>query len=126
MEQKYSFTARPNIFSRNSLELTFQLLRQQNFSLALEIQNQLQGTKLPYVAYRESEQQQNVDHFRISLDAHTIGRVVDALTSLGENYLKHPSQQPDRIAMLSILIKDWIALGEWLITHAEPPSHTVH
>lgn len=126
MEQKSCFSSRPDVFSRDSLELTFQLLRQQSSGLALDIQNQLQGTKLPYVVFQESEQQINSDHFRITLNAQKIGRIVDALTQLGQQSLEKPSQNKGHLAILRALIEDWMALAEWLISHAEPPSTTVH
>lgn len=126
IEHKSCFTTRPDVFSRDSLELTFQLLRQQSSGLALDIQNQLQGTKLPYMAYQESQQQENCDHFRITLNAQKIGKIVDALTQLGQHCLNNPNENKGHLAILRSLIEDWMALAEWLISHAEPPSNTVH
>ncbi|MBR9912503.1 MAG: hypothetical protein GYB33_19355 [Gammaproteobacteria bacterium] len=126
MYQRPRFSSRPDVFSRGALELTFQLLRQANFGLALDIQNQLQGTKLPELAAEELTARNSREHFRITLNAQTIGRIVDALTRLGEQCLRNKAQEQDQLQVLRTLIKDWMALAEWHISRAEPPSDTVH
>lgn len=128
MAHSSRFHSRPDVFSRGALELTFQLLRPSDVSLALDIQNQLQGTKLPDLASSALQARDQRDHFRITLAPQTIGRIVDALTRLGERCLQHREQAPEqqKLVLIKPLIKDWMALAEWHIAQAEPPSGTVH
>ena len=120
-------SSRPDIFSRGALELTFRLLRHNNVELALDIQNQLQGNKMPGLASRDPRAKLARDHFKITLNPQTIGRIVDALTQLGEKYLREQKKsEPGQLAVIRTLIVDWVALAEWHIAQVEPPSGTVH
>lgn len=114
----------PNLFSRGALELTFKLLRAHNNArLALDIQNQLQEipTKNPINPNKYQE------WFRVTLEAHTVGRIIDALTTMGHTLLNNPKRKSGTIVAIRALIKDWIALAEWMLTHSENGCvHALH
>ncbi len=124
---------RPDVFSRGALELTFKLLRKNNPRLSLEIQNQLQGIR---AIVRDSELQNNVsqsppasdlDHFQITLDASTIGKVVDALTHMGQQFLDSAEKDSGTLVVIRSLMNDWIELAEWILLHSEDsPSQAWH
>ena len=120
------YSSRPDVLSRGVLELTFKILRHNNVDLALDIQNQLQGSKMPGIANSDPHAKDARDHFHITLTPQTIGRIVDALTRLGEKYLRDKENQQGQLAVIRTLIVDWMALAEWHISKAEPPSNTVH
>lgn len=107
---------RPDVFSRGALELSFKLLRPHNPTLALEIQNILAGEKF---SLRNDVQASAVtDHFHIQLGPLVVGRIVDALTQLGNTALEEASE-PGLLVVLRTLIKEWMTLAEWIIVNAE-------
>ncbi|MAZ89260.1 MAG: hypothetical protein CL693_16645 [Cellvibrionaceae bacterium] len=114
----------PDVFSRGALELTFKLLRAHNNArLALDVQNQLQKspTKRPPNANRHQ------DLFRVTLEAHTVGKIIDALTIMGHTLLNNPERESGTIVAIRSLIKDWIALVEWILAHSDDGcSHALH
>ena len=118
---------RPDVFSRGALELTFKLLRKQNPRLALDVQNQLQGLATLREITEQVAPRKTSDHFHITLDAHTIGKVVEALTMLGQNLLDDSAKDTGTLVVIRSLIKDWIELAEWVLVNAEDPaSGTLH
>ena len=118
---------RPDVFSRGALELTFKLLRKQNPRLALDVQNQLQGLATLREVTEQVPARKVSDHFHITLDAQTIGKVVEALTALGQNLLDNSPKDNGTLVVVRSLIKDWIELAEWVLVNAEDPhSQTLH
>ncbi len=106
----------PDLFSRGALELTFKLLRvHNNARLALDVQNQLQEP--PTQDHPTHNRHQ--DQFRVTLEAHTVGKIIDALTSMGNNLLNNPERESGTLVAIRSLIKDWIALAEWILAHSE-------
>lgn len=117
------FKARPDLFSRGSLELTFRLLRNKNARLALEVQNLLQGRKAaPLAATPVSDSgflsNPEGDHFYVTLSPQNVGKVVDELTRLGQELLNGPQSGNSKLLIIRPLIKDWINLAEWLLLQA--------
>lgn len=112
---------RPDVLSRDVLESTFSLLRDQHPQLALEIQNILAGDKISH--YQRPQASTVTDHFHIQLSPQIIGRIVDALTRIGNSALY--TSESGSLAMLRILIKDWMDLTEWIISHADPSRVTL-
>ncbi len=117
---------RPDVFSRGALELTFKLLRKNNPRLSLEIQNQLQGVKAiaRHSALSDGIEQSlptssDLDHFQITLDASTIGKVVDALTNMGQQLLNSPEKDSGTLVVIRSLMNEWIELAEWILLHTE-------
>ncbi len=111
-----SIQYRPDLFSRGALELTFKLLRvHNNARLALDVQNQLQEAPTEGQPTRNRHQ----DLFRVTLEAHTVGKIIDALTSMGNTLLNNPERESGTVVAIRSLIKDWIALAEWILAHSE-------
>jgi len=118
---------RPDIFSRGALELTFKLLRKHNARLALDVQNQLQGKRALEAVVSNTEQNPNGEHFQITLDASTVGKVVDALTTQGQKLLDSAQKDSGTLVVIRSLMKDWIELAEWILIHTEQsPSKVWH
>jgi len=118
---------RPDIFSRGALELTFKLLRKHNARLALDVQNQLQGKRALEAVVSNTEQNPNGEHFQITLDASTVGKVVDALTTQGQELLDSAQKDSGTLVVIRSLMKDWIELAEWILIHTEQsPSKVWH
>lgn len=124
MESISRFSSRPDVFSRRALELTFQLLRNNDSGLALDIQNQLQGTKVPELADQAIQMRDARDHFRITLTAHTIGKIVAALNSMKVASRQNTTREMGQLAPLRALIEAWMALAEWHVARAGSPSDT--
>ncbi len=111
----------PDVFSRGALELTFRLLRHQHPALALQIQNILAGKPLPGAAGAAS------DHFYVGLDPRSIGRVVAALTDMGQQALERDSSTDGgRRVVIKTLIHEWMTLAEWIIIQAQDESSALH
>ncbi len=118
---------RPDIFSRGALELTFKLLRKHNARLALDVQNQLQGKRALEAVVSNTEPNPNSEHFQITLDASTVGKVVDALTTQGQELLDSAQKDSGTLVVIRSLMKDWIELAEWILIHTEQsPSKVWH
>ncbi|WP_439133701.1 hypothetical protein [Pseudomaricurvus sp.] len=132
--------ARPDLFSRGSLELTFRLLRDQNAHLALEIQNLLQGQKADSQTIRQAyyadqrfqgnyrfQEDPAADHFYVTLSPQSVGKVVDTLTRLGQELLNSTTKGNGKLVVIRTLMKDWMDLAEWIILQVDtPPTLAVH
>lgn len=117
----------PDIFNRNLLELTFNVIRRVRPSLALAIRNILADEYIEanraqvytnnFERQPRSDQCHKNDLFMIKLDAATIGQVVGALTQLGQESLDNPDRYPGKNyhILLLALIQKWSLLGEWLV-----------
>jgi len=103
---------RPDVFSRGALDLTFRLLRPKSPSLALNVRNLLNSDD-----YRLEEAPgiPITDHFYVQLEALQVGRIVSALTCLGQSALDEEHPEPGRLVVIKTLIREWMTLGEWLI-----------
>ncbi|NIB44404.1 hypothetical protein HBA55_32720 [Pseudomaricurvus alkylphenolicus] len=122
MKQQLDINARPDVLSRGALELTFKLLRHYNAQLALDVRNQLQGEKvLPNLCSSTK-----ADHFFVTLSAQSIGKVVAALTQLGEEALVNRESDSGRLLVIRSLMKEWMELAEWLIMRVDSPSPALH
>ena len=128
-----------DLFSRATLEQTFQVIRHACPSLALSLQNILAGQckqdsplqnapkRTDYQYLCEHNHIEASDLFMIKLDATTIGQIVFHLTLIGQDALnrraqkqhteQHQEQQQEQeqLKELRFLIKKWSLLGEWLI-----------
>jgi len=107
----------PDLLSRGALEMTYKMLRSAYPSLALAVRNLLikhtpQGSK-------PSSSQALYAKINISLDASTIGKIVSALTNLGEKALENKEIEGGKLVVLRSLIEDWASLAEWILAKAE-------
>lgn len=109
-----------DFFSRQALELSFRLLRNNHPLLAHAIKQTIDN--ITTVAYEDlhsaytGEMLLNVDVLA-SLKAHTIGKIVSALTDIGETALRQKDLPPNHVALMRTLIEDWVQLTEWVLNH---------
>ncbi|WP_331346051.1 hypothetical protein [Cellvibrio sp. UBA7661] len=110
-----------DFFSRQALELSFRLLRNNHPLLAHAIKQTIDNTTA--VSYEElqsaytGEMLLNTDVLT-SLKAHTIGKIVSALTDIGEAALRQNDLPPNHMALMRTLIEDWVQLTEWVLQHS--------
>lgn len=109
-----------DFFSRQSLELTFRLLRNNNPLLAHAIKQTIDSTTSvshgsPHPSF-SGEMLSNQD-LLVSLKAHVIGKIVAVLTVIGEQALKQRDLPPSHMALMRSLIEDWVELTEWVLQH---------
>jgi hypothetical protein len=118
-----------DFFSHQALELTFRLLRNNNPGLANAIKNILSHIHtVPYDTIRGSytgEMHFNAEIYQ-ALSAHTIGKIVSALTALGEQALMQQDLPPEHLNQLRQLIEDWVQLTEWILNHTAPDKTAYH
>jgi hypothetical protein len=104
--------AAADIFSRGSLKLTFEILRQHNASLALSIRNILGSEPLAKTA--DAIDNKHADHFRVTLDSHQVRAVVEALAT----YCRQENggeQTTGSHIMATVLLDDWLALARVML-----------
>ncbi len=110
-ESKPSTTRAPDIFSRGSLKLTYDLIRPQNALLALNVRNIIGGEPL----LKEASQQNNPhsDYFRVTLDSFQVRSIVEGLMAqegaAGES-------NPGQSIIAKALIEDWTSLARKMFT----------
>ncbi|MFD2205659.1 hypothetical protein [Kiloniella antarctica] len=140
-ETSSSGTRDAAIFSRGSLNFTYELLRETNAELASIIENIIQSSPLPTLDTAPNKSTENgtpedfskkknealgSDHFRIELRPLQIRAILEAL-------LLHEQQNQDtqnicQEIMGQALIEDWMNLAYQIIAELpeEPESSTVH
>jgi hypothetical protein len=109
-----------DFFSRQALELTFRLLRNNYPLLAHAVKETIDNTST--ISYEDlqsaytGEMLLNVEVLA-SLKAHTIGKIVSVLTDIGESSLKQTNLPPNHLVLIRTLIEDWVLLTEWVLAH---------
>ncbi|MBL4906360.1 MAG: hypothetical protein JKX94_02835 [Sneathiella sp.] len=96
----------PDVFSRGSLTLTYELIRKSDAELALAVRNICQGDSLP--RNPKAENNKNSDYFRVGLDSFQVRAIVEGLMTL-EN------ADPGRAILAKALIEDWMQLAQKMI-----------
>jgi hypothetical protein len=118
-----------DFFSHQALALTFRLLRNNNPGLANAIKNTLSHIHIaPYENVRGSytgEMHFNAEIYQ-SLSAHTIGKIVSALTEIGKQALSKQDMPPEHLNQLRKLIEDWVQLTEWILSHTASDKSAYH
>lgn len=118
-----------DFFSRQTLELTFRLLRNNNPGLSNAIKNTMSHINIvPYETIRglhTDEMHLNADIYQI-LTAHTIGQIVSALTKIGEMALAKRDMPPEHLNQLRRLIEDWVKLTEWVLEQTTSDKTAYH
>ena len=118
-----------DFFSHQALELTFRLLRNNNPGLANAIKNTMSHIHIaPYEVLRGAhtgEMHFNVEVYE-SLTAHTVGKIVSALTELGTEALNKHNLPQEHVSLLRNLIEDWVQLTEWILRHTAPDKAAFH
>ncbi len=103
----------PDLFSRGTLEMTYKLLRTPNPSLALCVRNLLMNQRKQI-----NNTHKNKPRINIALEPTTIGKIVSALTILGQNALDNREVENGKLLVLRSLIEDWAGLAEWLVNRS--------
>lgn len=101
----------PDIFSRGSLNLTYELLRKKDAELALTVRNISHETPVPRITGVGDNK--NSDYFRVALDSHQVRAVV-------ENLMMEDQSDPGRAVLAKVLVEDWMKLARKMI--AELPG----
>lgn len=114
-----------DFFCRYNLELSFRLLRNTHPLLAYALKNAIDNVKI--VGYEDlyanysSEMLLNTE-LVLTLEPHTVGKIISALTDMGCQALKRNDLPPRHIALLRTLIEDWVQLTEWILVHTNSES----
>lgn len=109
-----------DFFSHQALELTFRLLRNNHPLLANALTQTINQVRT--VSYSElhsaytGEMLLNMEVVE-SLKAHTIGKIVSALTDIVDTALKQNDLPNEHMTILRGLIEDWVQLTEWILEH---------
>ena len=107
-----------DFFSRRVLELSFQLICNTQPGLATAIKKALeQITVVPYELLQTAhtgEMYFNAQLVEV-LNVHTIGKIVLALTEIGEQTLQDKNLSAEYINQLRNVIDDWVQLTEWIL-----------
>ncbi len=118
-----------DFFSRQTLELSFRLLRNNNPGLANAIKKALNQIHLvPYDVLHKvytGEMYFNAQLLEI-LNVHTIGKIVSALTEIGEQALHNQALPPEHVKLLRNLIDDWVQLTEWVLRNSLGDKAALH
>lgn len=107
-----------DFFSHQTLELSFRLLRNNSPGLAFAIKKTLdQISWVPYDILKgmhTGEMHFNAELVAI-LNVHTLGKIVSALTDIGEQALTRSDLPQDHVNLLRTVIDDWAQLTEWVL-----------
>jgi hypothetical protein len=115
-----------DFFSRQALELTFRLLRNNNPLVAHVIKHAIDT--IPNVSYEDLQSAYTGEmllntQLLDSLKAHTIGKIVSILTEIGEKALRDNNLPPSHMSLLRTLIEDWVQLTEWVLQRTAADQH---
>lgn len=125
----YMYHQPPEMFSRQALELSFRLLRNNNPSLAHAIKKTLDAVHFaPAEATLGSytgEMHLNTDVVNL-LGAETVGKIVAALTDIGKQAVAKKDLPTQHMKILRGLIEDWAILAEWILQHATSEKSAFH
>lgn len=115
-ESRPSTSRAPDIFSRGSLKLTYDLIRPQNAQLALSVRNIIGGKPL----LKEASQKNNPhsDYFRVTLDSFQVRHIVEGLMAQEQSTTK---SNPGQSVIAKALIEDWTSLAHKMF--AELPEN---
>jgi hypothetical protein len=104
-----------DVFSRGSIQMTFELLRKRNPRLALAVRNIAGGEPL-VKDYDELLDDKNTDHFRVELDSCDVREVVEELMTF-----THPDavdiHNPGVNIMARTLMQDWLLLAHQMVAN---------
>ena len=98
----------PDVFSRGGLKLTYELIRQDNAQLALDVRNIIGGLPLPETPSRLENK--NAEHFRVELDSLQVRAIVEVLIQQLQG--GEAGDDPGIAIMAKSLLEDWIVLAK--------------
>ncbi|HWV15951.1 MAG TPA: hypothetical protein VN030_11030 [Cellvibrio sp.] len=110
-----------DLFSHRALELSIALIRNNNPGLASAIKKAI--SQISSASYGASQKTAHGDmYFNAqlleTLQAHTIGKIVSALTEIGEQALQNKNLSIEYVSLLRNLIDDWVQLTEWILKNS--------
>lgn len=115
--------------SPSALEITFDLLRPTSPSLAEAVRAALHSlSELPpgrRCGSRADELPLNAALIS-SLEAQTVGKILEALTDLGSRALKDKERNPEHLQLLHDLLEDWSELADWLLQNSSSGARDLH
>ena len=104
-----------DVFSRGSIQITFELLRKRNPRLALAVRNIAGGEPLAK-GYDKLLDDKDTDHFRVELDSYNVREVVEELMTF-----TYPDavdrQNPGVNIMARTLMQDWLLLAHQMVAN---------
>ena len=110
--------SQPDVFSRASLLMTFDLLRKKKPRLALEVRNITGGDPMSEAI----DDDRNSECFRVDMSAAQLREVVQGLMEF-----TYPEavdlQHPEINIMARALMQDWLLLAHRLVANDEPESN---
>ena len=112
----------PDVFSRGSLNTTFNLIRKKNPQLALNVRNITGSEPLPKGISQPDNK--NADHFKVELDSFQVRAIVEALMECSQKELTN-NKESGMAVMAESLMQDWIALASNMIARL-PSRHNPH
>ena len=98
----------PDVFSRGGLKLTYDLIRQDNAQLALDVRNIIGGRPLPNDSSLGDIK--NADHFRVDLDSLQVRAIVEALMQQLQG--GEAGDNPGIANRAKSLLEDWMVLAK--------------
>ncbi|MDO3385429.1 hypothetical protein QWI17_06200 [Gilvimarinus sp. SDUM040013] len=103
-------------FNCHTLHQTQMLLKGQHPQLSDKI-CQLLADLAPADITPQYVAQASLDHFTVlnNLGAITIGKIIEALTQLGNHWLTIQPNDANSLAKLQSILQQWIELGDWLV-----------
>jgi len=108
----------PDVFSRGSLKLTYDLIRKRTPQLALKVRNIIGGE--PLSSASSQTENKHADYFRVCLGSFEVRSVVEGLMEQQQSGLG--GAQPTGMAVLAAsLIDEWLALARQMF--AELPDN---
>jgi hypothetical protein len=97
----------PEVFSRGGLKLTYELIRQDNAQLALNVRNIIGGR--PTTDDSSPGGIDNADQFRVELDSIQVQAIVEALAQQLQG--GEAGDSPGIATMARSLLEDWMVLA---------------
>lgn len=98
----------PDVFSRGSLKLTYDMVRSKNAQLALTVRNITGGEPLP--RQDQDSDSKYADYFRVELDSFQVRAIVEALMEQVQESAQRPDN-PGAMIVAKTLIDEWLALA---------------
>jgi hypothetical protein len=112
-----------DVFSRGSIQMTFELLRKSNPRLALAVRNIAGGEPLSK-DFDDPLNDKNSDYFRVEMDSKEVREVVEELMSF-----THPDavdiNNPGVNIMARTLMQDWLLLAHQMVVRPTDQSASI-
>ena len=109
----------PDIFSRGSLKLTYDLIRKNNPQLALNVRNITAGK--PITPNSADKKNSHNDHFRVELDSFEVRSIVESLMEQTQQNVMG-NDNPGLVLLAKTLIEDWMRLAHKMIAEIDDPN----